>query len=81
MDERRKIERTAVDEIAYVTGDGASIRCRMINVSSHGCAIEIRDPALIRATFDLMIEGDRIYTDCQLVWISGNRVGVKFADE
>lgn len=81
MEERRKIERTAVDEIAYVTGDGASIRCRVINVSSHGCAVEIRDAALIRATFDLMIEGDRIYRDCRLVWISGNRVGVKFADE
>ena len=81
MEERRKIERTAVDEIAYVTGDGASIRCRVVNVSSHGCAIEIRDTTLVRATFKLVFERDRTFRDCRLIWISGNRVGVEFVHE
>lgn len=47
MEERRKIERTAVDEIAHLVGDGASIRCRVVNISSHGCAIEIHFPAYV----------------------------------
>lgn len=81
MEERRKIERTAVDEIAYVVGDGASVRCRVVNISSHGCAIEIRDTTLVRATFKLVFERDRIFRDCRLIWISGNRVGVEFTDD
>ncbi|WP_409188722.1 PilZ domain-containing protein [Bradyrhizobium sp. RDM4] len=40
-DERRRVERNAVIEIAYIFGDGSSIRCCVINISEHGAAIEL----------------------------------------
>ncbi|MCG2633034.1 PilZ domain-containing protein [Bradyrhizobium sp. WYCCWR 13023] len=81
MEERREVERTNVDEIAYISGDGASLRCRVFNISDKGAAIELPTKQHMRSIFQLMFEKDRSVRDCRLVWSSGNRVGVVFVDK
>lgn len=80
MMDRRKLERTDVDEVAYISGDGASLRCRVVNVSEQGAAIELPSKRYMNATFTLMLEKDRIIRSCRLVWQSSNLVGVAFED-
>lgn len=78
MEERRRVDREQVDDVAYILGDESSTRCRVINVSEDGAAIELPDARFIRSPFKLMIEKDRLVRDCRLVWSSGNRMGVAF---
>ncbi|MDH2405073.1 hypothetical protein QCM77_34920 [Bradyrhizobium sp. SSUT18] len=42
MIERRKLERIDVDEVAYISGDGASLRCRVVNMSEEGHQLSFR---------------------------------------
>ena len=79
-DERRRVERNAVIETAYIFGDGSSIRCCVINISEHGAAIELPDAGFVRDRFKLIMEKDRTVRDCRLVWKSANRIGVEFTD-
>lgn len=78
--ERRKHERTEVDEVAYISGDGSSLRCRVVNMSAQGAAIELPTKRHVNSTFKLMLEKDRIIRSCRLVWSSGDRIGVSFED-
>ena len=80
MTERRKLERTDVDEVAYISGDGAALRCRVVNMSEEGAAIELPSKRHVNSTFKLMLEKDRIIRSCRLVWSSGNLIGVSFED-
>ena len=78
--ERRQLERIDVDEVAYISGDGSSLRCRVVNMSAHGAAIELPTKRHMNSTFKLMLEKDRIIRSCRLVWSSGDRIGVSFED-
>ncbi len=78
MTDRRKIERSDVDEVAYIFGDGASLRCRVFNISEDGAGIELPTKLHIGSTFKIMLERDRIIRDCRLVWSSNTRIGVVF---
>jgi hypothetical protein len=78
MEERRKAPRADVDEPAYVASRGASTRCRVVNISADGAAIEVPDPAFIPDRFQLMTERDRVVRDCRVVWTRQNRIGVIF---
>ena len=80
MIDRRKLERIDVDEVAYISGDGASLRCRVVNMSEHGASIELPSKQYMNSTFKLMLEKDRIIRSCRLVWLSGNLIGVSFED-
>lgn len=80
VEDRRKQEREKVNEPAYITGDGSSLRCHVVNLSEHGAAIDVPNVQYIRQRFDLMLERDRIVRKCHLIWSSGNRVGVEFLD-
>jgi hypothetical protein len=77
-EERRKAPRADVDEPAYVASHGASTRCRVVNISADGAAIEVPDPAFIPDRFQLMTERDRMVRDCRVVWTRQNRIGVIF---
>ncbi len=81
MEERREVERTNVDEVAYISGDGASLRCRVFNISEKGAAIELPIKQYMRSNFKLMLEKDRIVKHCCLVWSSDNRIGVVFTGD
>jgi PilZ domain len=77
-EERRRAPRTDVDEPAYVASHGASTRCRLVNISADGAAIEVPDPVFIPPRFQLMTERDRVVRDCRVVWTRQNRIGVIF---
>ena len=77
-DERRRQPRTDVDEPAYISSHGASTRCRVVNISAEGAAIEVPDPLFVPTRFQLMTESDRVVRDCRIVWTKQNRIGVVF---
>jgi hypothetical protein len=77
-EERRKAPRADVDEPAYIASHGASTRCRVVNISADGAAIEVPDPAFIPDRFELMTERDRVVRNCRVVWTRQNRIGVIF---
>jgi hypothetical protein len=80
-DERRKQPRADVDEVAYVSSEGASTRCRVQNISAEGAAIDVPNAAYIPQCFQLMTEKDRLVRRCRIVWIQQNRIGVTFESE
>lgn len=79
--DRRRQERSEVDEVAYISGDGSSLRCRVRNISDYGAAIELPDSRYMRPRFTVMFERNRMVRECQLIWSMGNRIGVEFVDE
>ena len=78
MDDRRKNPRVDTDEAAYISADGLSIRCRLLNVSADGAAVEVPDPAYVPAHFQLMTEKDRVLRHCRVIWLKQNRIGIAF---
>jgi hypothetical protein len=79
--ERRKQHRVEVDEVAYVSSGGASTRCRVLNISTEGAAVDVPNAAFIPQRFQLMTEKDRLVRRCRIVWIKQNRIGVAFEVE
>ena len=79
--ERRKQPRAEVDEAAYVSSRGASTRCRVLNISAEGAAIDVPNAAYVPQRFNLMTEKDRLIRKCRVVWIQQNRIGVAFETE
>jgi PilZ domain len=77
-DERRRAPRADIDEPAYVSSHGSSTRCRLVNISADGAAIEVPDPVFIPSRFQLMTERDRVVRNCRAVWTKQNRIGVIF---
>jgi hypothetical protein len=77
-EERRRGPRSEVDEPAYISSHGASTRCRVVNISAEGAAIDVPDPVFIPACFQLMTEKDRVVRTCRIVWTRQNRIGVIF---
>ena len=80
-DERRKHPRADVHEAAFVSSGGASTRCRVLNISSEGAAIDVPNAAYVPQRFQLMTEKDRVIRKCRIVWIQQNRIGVAFEQE
>jgi hypothetical protein len=78
MDDRRKHPRIETEEPAYISVDGSSTRCRLVNISEMGAAVEVPDPAYVPSHFQLMTEKDRVIRNCRLIWIKQNRIGVAF---
>lgn len=78
MDDRRKHQRSEVQEPAYVYGDGSSTRCTILNLSNEGAAIEVPEAASLPPTFRLMTVADRVVRNCRIAWTMGNKVGVQF---
>jgi hypothetical protein len=78
MEERRRAPRADVDEPAYISSHGSSTRCRVVNISAEGAAIDVPDPVFVPIRFQLMTESDRVVRDCRIVWTKQNRIGVVF---
>ena len=78
VEERRRGLRADVDEPAYISSHGSSTRCRVVNISAEGAAIDVPDPVFVPARFQLMTEKDRVVRDCRIVWTKQNRIGVIF---
>jgi hypothetical protein len=76
--ERRKHPRAEVEAVAYISDGGASTRCRVLNISVEGAAIDVPNAAYVPDRFQLMIEKDRVVRNCRIVWVQKNRIGVAF---
>ncbi|WP_213738475.1 PilZ domain-containing protein [Bradyrhizobium sp. dw_411] len=80
-EERRENPRTEIDEVAYLSSGGASTRCRVLNISADGAAIDVPNATFVPDRFQLMTETDRRVRRCQVVWIKQNRIGVAFVKD
>jgi hypothetical protein len=78
MEDRRKHPRIEIEETAYISAGGSSMRCRLLNISAEGAAVEVPDPAFVPSHFQLMTEKDRVIRRCRVIWIKQNRIGVAF---
>ncbi len=77
-EERRKYPRVEIDEPAYISMGGFSMRCRLLNVSTEGAALEVPNPDSVPLSFQLMTEKDRVIRGCRVIWTKQNRIGVAF---
>ena len=81
MDEKRKHERTEVNEPAYVSSGGSVMRCTVRNISPEGAAIDVDEPAFVPARFRLVMANDPgNVRECRVAWIQKNRIGLTFVD-
>jgi hypothetical protein len=78
MEDRRKHPRADIDEPAYISVEGSSTSCRVLNISADGAAIDVPNPSFVPDRFQLMTEKDRVIRNCRTIWIRGNMIGVAF---
>ena len=79
MEEKRKHQRTEINEPAYVSAAGSVMRCVVRNISPEGAAIDVDNPAFVPAQFRLVMASDSSTRDCTVIWIQQKRIGVAFA--
>ena len=80
-EERRRGPRADVDEPAYISSDGSSTLCRVVNISAEGAAIDVENPAFVPPRFRLVMASDSSVRECRIAWIQKNRIGLSFDDE
>lgn len=78
MEEKRKYQRTEINEPAYVSSEGSVIGCVVRNISPEGAAIDVENPAFVPARFRLVMAKDSSTRDCTVIWIKQKRIGVSF---
>jgi hypothetical protein len=78
MEEKRKHQRTEINEPAYVSAGGSVMRCMVRNISPEGAAIDVENPAFVPAQFRLVMASDSSARDCAVIWIREKRIGVAF---
>jgi hypothetical protein len=78
MEEKRKHQRTEINEPAYVSAGGSVMRCMVRNISPEGAAIDVDNPAFVPARFRLVMASDSSARDCTVIWIREKRIGVAF---
>ena len=78
MEEKRKHQRTEINEPAYVSAGGSVMRCVVKNISSEGAAIDVDNPVFVPGQFRLVIASDSSTRDCQVIWIREKRIGLAF---
>jgi PilZ domain len=79
MEEKRKHQRTEINEPAYVSAGGSVMRCVVRNISPDGAAIDVDNPAFVPAQFRLVMAGGSSTHDCTVIWIREKRIGLAFA--
>ena len=55
MEEKRKYQRTEIDEPAYVSAEGSVMSCIVRNISPEGAAIDVENPAFVPSRFRLVM--------------------------
>ncbi|OIQ66169.1 PilZ domain protein [mine drainage metagenome] len=78
MEEKRKYQRTEINERAYVSSAGSIISCMVRNISPEGAAIDVENPAFVPPRFRLVMASDSSIHECRIVWIQQKRMGVIF---
>ena len=78
MEEKRKYQRSEVNEPAYVSAGGSVMSCVVRNISPEGAAIDIEDPAFVPARFRLVMAKGGEVRECQIAWLKDKRIGITF---
>ena len=78
MEEKRRHQRTEINEPAYVSAGGSVMRCVVRNISQEGAAIDVDNPAFVPAQFRLVMARDSSTRDCAVIWIREKRIGLTF---
>jgi PilZ domain len=78
IEEKRKHQRTEINEPAYVSAGGSVMRCVVKNISPEGAAIDVDNPAFVPGQFRLVMASDSSTHDCRVIWIREKRIGVAF---
>jgi PilZ domain len=78
IEEKRKHQRTEINEPAYVSAGGSVMRCVVRNISPEGAAIDVENPAFVPAQFRLVIASDSSTHECRVIWIREKRIGLAF---
>jgi hypothetical protein len=78
MEEKRKYQRTEIDEPAYVSSAGSVMSCIVRNISPEGAAIDVENPAFIPEHFRLVMAKDSSIRECKVIWIQHKRIGLAF---
>jgi hypothetical protein len=77
MEEKRKHQRSEINEPAYLSAGGSVMSCVVRNISSEGAAIDIEDPAFVPTRFRLVMS-EGVVRECQIVWLKDKRIGITF---
>ena len=78
MEERRKHQRTEINQPAYVSSGGSVMSCMVRNISVEGAAIDVDNPSFVPPHFRLVIAKNSTVYECRIAWIQRNRIGVTF---
>jgi len=78
MEEKRKHQRTEINEPAFVSAGGSVMRCVVKNISPDGAAIDVDNPAYVPGQFRLVMASDSSTHDCRVIWIREKRIGLAF---
>jgi hypothetical protein len=78
MEEKRKYQRTEIDEPAYVSAEGSVMSCVVRNISPEGAAIDVENPAFVPSRFRLVMANGSSVRECRIAWIQQKRIGVTF---
>jgi hypothetical protein len=81
MEEKRKHQRTEINEPAYVSSGGSVMSCVIRNISPEGAAIDVDNPTFVPPRFRLVTAKDSSVRECQVIWIQQNRIGLSFVDQ
>jgi len=79
-EEKRKHQRTEINEPAYVSAGGSVMRCMVRNISPDGAAIDVENPSFVPNRFRLVMAKDSSTRDCRMIWIREKRIGVAFVN-
>ena len=80
IEEKRKHQRTEINEPAYVSAGGSVMRCVVRNISPDGAAIDVENPSFVPAQFCLVMANDSSTHDCRVIWIRQKRIGLVFVN-
>ena len=78
MEERRKHQRTEINEPGLVSVGGSVMSCVVRNISTEGAAIEVENPAFVPARFRLVMDNGASVHECSVAWIQEKRIGLTF---
>jgi hypothetical protein len=78
IEEKRRHQRTEINEPAYVSAGGSVMHCMVRNISPDGAAIDVDNPSFVPNQFRLVMASDSSIHDCRVIWIREKRIGLAF---
>ena len=61
-----------------IANHSPAIDCTILDISEKGACILVSNATDLPPIFRLIVEGTSLCSDCELIWNTGNRIGVAF---